>query len=571
MTQSTRRNLIAKYLYIGAPIVTVTVVAGPVLDPVNVSKLLILGMTSMAIIFLMASNNILKIFGTFKSFTFFLIAFAVFGFVSMISSSSPLSQNFYGEYGRNTGFLTYFFFVALTLASLTLISIEHFQKLIYGLLAAGIINVIYGIWVKVIGDPIPWNNNYGALLGTFGNPNFAGAFFGMITTAALAMGLAPHFNWKFKLGCLAFAAISFYENLQTHAVQGIVVTFAGIALIGFFFLKSKFESSKILFGYTISILTAGAFAIAGALQVGPLQNLIYKRSVSLRGVYWEAGLNMGLNHPLTGVGMDGYGDWYTRSRSLKAVNDLPGAGVVSNAAHNVFIDIFAYGGFPLFFAYFFIILATLLSILRFSVSMRSYDWTFVTLVVSWSCYQLQSLISINQIGIAIWGWILSGAIMAYTRHFGENSGTREANPVNLGRKNTKTVNLQSQNLPLGLIAFVGAIAGALISIPPYIADSKWVTAQKTMNLEMLKKALSPDYFNPSNSIKYQSAVRLLENSNLPEEAILFARRGVVFNPNELDAWKMLYYATNSSLMERSRAKAELIRLDPLNSAWKELP
>ena len=120
-------------------------------------------------------------------------------------------------------------------------------------------------------------------------------------------------------------------------------------------------------------------------------------------------------------------------------------------------------------------------------------------------------------------------------------------------------------------AVVGAIVGALISIPPYMADSKWVTAQKTMNLEMLKKALSPDYFNPSNSIKFQSAVRLLENSNLPEEAILFARRGVVFNPNELDAWKMLYYATNSSLMERARAKAELIRLDPLNTAWKELP
>jgi hypothetical protein len=32
---------------------------------------------------------------------------------------------------------------------------------------------------------------------------------------------------------------------------------------------------------------------------------------------------------------------------------------------------------------------------------------------AWTCYQVQSLISINQVGLALWGWILTGALIAY--------------------------------------------------------------------------------------------------------------------------------------------------------------
>ena len=47
--------------------------------------------------------------------------------------------------------------------------------------------------------------------------------------------------------------------------------------------------------------------------------------------------------------------------------------------------------------------------------------------------------------------------------------------------------------------------------------------------------------------------------------------GVEFNPDYTDAWKMLYYVTGATKEEKAMAKSELIRLDPLNPAWKELP
>jgi len=46
---------------------------------------------------------------------------------------------------------------------------------------------------------------------------------------------------------------------------------------------------------------------------------------------------------------------------------------------------------------------------------------------------------------------------------------------------------------------------------------------------------------------------------------------VKFNPDFTDAWKLLYYVTGATSAEKQTAKEQLIRLDPLNNAWKELP
>jgi hypothetical protein len=76
---------------------------------------------------------------------------------------------------------------------------------------------------------------------------------------------------------------------------------------------------------------------------------------------------------------------------------------------------------------------------------------------------------------------------------------------------------------------------------------------------------------PLNSFTLASSVQLLENSNLPDLAIRYARKGVEFNSQNMEAWKMLYYASKSTQNEKSKAKSEMIRLDPLNPEWKKLP
>jgi O-antigen ligase len=54
--------------------------------------------------------------------------------------------------------------------------------------------------------------------------------------------------------------------------------------------------------FVVGFSVAGAIlAILGMLQKGPLVSLLYKDSVSVRGYYWRAGIEMFKDSPLTGV------------------------------------------------------------------------------------------------------------------------------------------------------------------------------------------------------------------------------------------------------------------------------
>ena len=93
--------------------------------------------------------------------------------------------------------------------------------------------------------------------------------------------------------------------------------------------------------------------------------------------------------------------------------------------------VFAYGGFPLLISYLGILGAGVWAIVRVTLRQRTYDGTFVALATTWLAYQLQSFISINQIGLAIWGWVLVGALVAY------EYSTRKDAPVEAKGKGSK--------------------------------------------------------------------------------------------------------------------------------------
>jgi hypothetical protein len=94
--------------------------------------------------------------------------------------------------------------------------------------------------------------------------------------------------------------------------------------------------------------------------------------------------------------------------------------------------------------------------------------------------------------------------------------------------------------------------------------------QISRQVENVEPALRGEYLSPISSYRLAEAVQLLENSKLPDLAIKYARIGVKFNPDYFEAWRFLYYATNSTADEKIEAKNQLMRLDPLNPAWKEL-
>jgi hypothetical protein len=49
-----------------------------------------------------------------------------------------------------------------------------------------------------------------------------------------------------------------------------------------------------------------------------------------------------------------------------------------------------------------------------------------------------------------------------------------------------------------------------------------------------------------------------------DQAYTYAKKGVEFNPDYFDAWKMLYYVSKSTDADKALALKNLKRLDPFN-------
>jgi O-antigen ligase len=562
MINQLAERTIARVLGIGSGFVAVLVITGTVTDPVNVTKLFALGGVAAAATAVLLAFGLQELWSSSKALVILVGFFLVASLNAIVNSEAPLTQNLYGAFGRNTAFITYLLLISVTLSVAVLRRESSFKYLIGGLLAAGLINVVYCTWVIAFGDFVPWENPYGNILGTFGNPNFVGAFLGLFAASLVAYSCRQGTSIALRIAALVLFLFTVYAIIDSNAIQGRVVVAAGLGIVGFYLVRSKFESLIVQGVYVVSIGVAGIFALLGALQIGPLTQYIYKTSVSLRGQYWQAGWNMGSENPLTGVGFDTYGDWYRRARDAQALI-LPGPNTTTNAAHNVPFDVFAFGGWPLFLSYLGILGLSVIAIIKVTRRNRRYDAIFVTLTTAWTCYQLQSIISINQIGLAIWGSLFGGALIAYeiaTRpkaddlksEGGKGKGTQGK------RKQGETVVTST------LLAGVGAVIGLLIAAPPYSADAKWRSALGSQDLNKIEAALVPGYLNPPNSFKYGNAVQLLENSKLFDVALKYAQIGVQFNPDNFDAWRVLYLISKSSPEEKALALENMKRLDPKN-------
>ena len=566
MFNTANEKLIAKWLYLGVPFTALVVGNNINYDPVNITKMMALSVVGFAVLAIALTAQGKSLIRENKATSIFVALFLSFALSAAVFSELPFQQNIFGVYGRNTGLITYLGLAGVLLGAVTLRSKNYFRKMIFGLIFSGLANVVLNTFSLLGIELISWNNVYNTLLGTFGNPNFISSFLGIFFVASLGFLFGNNVSIFVKLATLPLFALTFYQILVTKSIQGIVVTALGTAIVGFFlvrhYLKLIWLQALYLFGSAI----AAAFAIAGALQMGPLTQYIYKTSVSLRGEYWQAGLNMGMGHPLTGVGMDGYGDWFRRARDASAMI-LPGPNTVTNSAHNVNIDIFAYGGFPLVISYFGLLAIAAVAIVKVALRQKNYDPIFVSLSAAWICYQAQALISINQIGLAIWGWALTGLVIGYevaTRN--QSSEVSDSNETS-NRARTKN---KSKNESVGtwLIGALGAAVGFALAISPFVADSNWRSSLGSGSLPTVQAAALKA---PSDSYRMVNIAVLFEQNKFTAQAAEIVRVAVKYNPDHFDGWRVMANLSETTPEEKAEAKKNMIRLDPLNEEWKKLP
>jgi hypothetical protein len=422
----------------------------------------------------------------------------------------------------------------------------------------GTASLAYGV-IQALGiDPLSWGaNQYSPVFGFLGNPNFQSSLLGVLGVIAFAQFFIKGLKIQLKALIGFYLVVSLYVIKETNSQQGFLVLVFGIGVVIGLYLVRLNRLIGVTYGF-ISFL--GFLAVLfGTLNKGPLASILYKDSVTYRGDYWRAGWEMTLNHPIFGVGMDSYGDWYRRSRTLDATLRR-GPDVTSNAAHNVFLDISSYGGFPLLLIYVALMVLVIISATKVLKRSAGFNPIFAGLIGAWVAFQAQSIISINQIGLALWGWVLSGLIIGY------EINTRNTVVTDSVAKKGRVVGKQVQTSAGTVIAlFTAFVLGVLVGMPPYVASVRYKSALETGNPQVIQDAA---YIWPLDYSRMVQVAMTLNENKLEAQGLEVALDATKKFPDNYSVWSTLSAMKSATAEQKALALAQMKRLDPLNPNLK---
>jgi O-antigen ligase len=550
-------KLLSTYVIFTSVVVSVFVSPWNSIDAVNLPKLVALGILSTIALGLVLSD--LRFIKSRSSLPLMIVLtlFVTQLVLALIQSPDDLSFHLYGTPGRNTGFLAYLFLAFLLTASAASASAPVLKKFSFSLIGVGGLLGLYGLFQSQGMDFFNYVNPYSSnVFGTFGNPNFQSAFMGMTAAAAMSLVIFGRLKLTYRIGLFVLLIIS-VANIYLSSEQGYLTLLAGFLATVLVYLFSKKKMFLAWIGLALSGL-GGLLVIAGLLNTGPVADLLYKSSLQARGFYWRAGINMMTERPFFGVGLDGFGNWYRRSRTQIAVES--NSSLTSDTAHNIPLDIGSGGGIPLLLLYLAILGLALNAIVKVTKRSQDFDILFGTLVAVWVAYQAQSLISINQLGLGVWGWSLTGLLIGYELN------TRNKALV-VREKNSRKVESSSQKIPASalLITLTCAVIGLAVSVPPYLAANKFYKALQSADGNLIFESA---YLKPYDRTRFLYTAQIMAENKLEDRAIQILSDASKLYPDSFELWKRWSQIPSASPAQIEKAKGEMMRLDPLNPELK---
>ena len=529
-------------------------------DPVNIPKLSFLIPMGFSIIGLLLFNLKGLLASVNKVFLTLLSLFLLQITLVLLIVDSPFTQQFYGTNGRNTGYLAYASLIFLALGASIAASDNFVKNFSYSLIAFGTISAVYGILQTTGNDPVKWNNPYNSVITFLGNPNFASSALGMSAVVAFSLFLQSNKNRLLQLVLVVQITISILLTFRSNSQQGFLVFAAGSSIVLGIYIRSHRKLSKkpIFYSYLGILSVFGILTILGMLNQGPFGPILYKLSVRQRGFYWNAAKEMMTSHPFFGVGLDSYGDWYLAKRSANAAFHTPFT--QSNSAHSIFFDLGATGGFPLFIINISLTILAAISIYKLFIRQTQFNWSFAAISGAWVAYEAQAVISINQLGLGVWGWALMGLIIGYefsTRTTVINES--KENPKSKFKKGFPS-NKQNNNLSkvVGGLS-LGAIIGLVFAVPIFQSDANFRKAVSGQDADVAIRAALASPEDLDRTIRI--ADRLLA-SGLNQQAEILVSHVLEENPRSITAWKIRYKLVEPGSAAFEEAKKQINNLDP---------
>jgi len=535
-------------------------------DPFNAPKMHLLILSSIVLM----TNLFFEGFFKFKEsprsiFTILILIFLLI-LIAQVIFTDLLYTAVFGESLRQLGVLSYIGFTLYMAATYKYFKYESKKLLNISILMLGHFYVVYGILQFTGNDPFNWVNQYNPIIGTLGNPNYSAALMAILATLSFSFIFDQEISKFLRLVSALNATLLFVVINLTNARQGLLSVSAGILI--YIVIRSYKLNRKIGIAGIASICLGTGFVIAGILQSGPLEKFLYKPSVTLRGYYWNAGIEMFKDNFLTGVGIDRYGANFKKYIDPNFPLNY-GYELMSNNAHNVPIQLFATGGLFLGTSY----LLIMLSILSYAViGFRKLNGAQFNLLAgifaAWVSFQLQSFVSIDNIGLTIWGWILGGAVVALAKpSIHQNSSVNVGKNLQIVQKKT---NSTLRPVATGILLIIGVILVAKLTQAESIMFKNRTNMNQINNgtqstlQEDLNFILMDPFAQPYYKIEAADAFYMLR---MNDQAINGAEHVV-----KLDPVNPIYMGTLATMYETMgqytnaiSLRVKLISFDPYNA------
>jgi len=549
----------------------VTLIVNPwtSLDPINLPKMSLLVVCAVLLIPLVL-NKLKLIWAEDRKILIILGAALMAVLASVLNSRSSLNQQIWGVWGRNTGGLTLVSLFILFAAGYIFSKANGTVYLIVWLQRTSYFVTIYSILQIGKVDPINWSQK--ATVATLGNINFVSAFLGFANATFFVALFDKKSALSSKINHAFFLLLNLFVIFYSQSIQGLAISAAGFT-VWFFFRLLAVAKQTVAYIVLITNLAVGTIVLLGTMGIGPLGRILVQDSVVFRLDYWAAGLEMYRAEPIFGLGIDSYGDYYRQYRTEVAVTRT-GPGRVSNTAHNVFIDWASGGGTVLIVP---ILLLILLGLYRnwrtlLSAPNNQIALNVLVVLVGWIVFLS---ISINQIGVTVWGFVFLGAACSQKLptlndlHANKSKKMTFKSPASV-QPNMSKLDLNGwlpgypqSKFSSNFLKVLSFFFGMAIIIPPLSTDIKFLGATKERNLSSAERISSE---LGATSFHLEMLVTKYVELEDQDSALRVARALVRQYPRNFWGWSIIALNPASTAEERSQAKQVLLRLDPKNES-----
>jgi O-antigen ligase len=491
--------------------------------------------------------------------------------IQIIIGPAGIERTLWGAYSRANGAMSYLSIILIAITVLISVNVTNVNRIFQILTVTLSLNLIYGYFQFAGYDFVRWVNPYNPIIGTLGNPNFSSSILGLTSLATICYAAFATKSTYIRsaLGLLGLAGVVL--SYLTESIQGPLTFIIGltIALLGSLWISNK---RAIFYSLSALVVFGGTFLIYSMYGFGPLGATLFQYTLKLRFRYWQAAIEMMQNHPWLGVGIDSYGEYFRRSKPLALIQSN-GPELMTNNAHSTPFQLGATLGVPFFLIY---IALQIYVILRFVKAFKDPSANakpLLGLFAVWIAFQLQSLISLDQLGLSIWGWVLGAAIIGLSF----DGATSVAPPAVKGpKKIEKTKEVPPAFLKPGIA--IGAVVGFMIALTPIRADLAMKAAMETPWSQEDETSKQTRLSNLTASIKslehdptyVSQAITEVYKMGKIEEGLALAKEGAALHPESFDSQFMVV-----DMLEQNERWAEALpyrklttELDPMNwNVW----